>query len=193
MFHDFVWPGYRDEEPEELEGQNDSSKNALGLAAGLAGELVPEPAPEPASKVTGPTTSFGCFHCDAKDWRGCYASGRYQKCQSNQVCMTEIRQRDGELFNICMRCKERTACQNQRKNNFQGRNGQCRPSPKWKPIAGPSVCRQCCDTDRCTNNYNPGKELLTLFPRSDFEFSLTPGRFHVTVGNNPRDTFTFMR
>lgn len=112
-------------------------------------EAVPEPEPIP----TGNSTHYGCWHCDAKDWNSCYKIGSYSKCSDRQVCMTEIRERNGAVFSICMRCKLESACIAQRANNFATGFAQCRP--KKQETETPSVCRQCCAFDRCTDNYNP--------------------------------------
>ena len=69
------------------------------------------------------------------------------------VCMTEVRKRDGELFGVCMGCKAVDACLIQKANNFPPERfpWECKP----QATSGSSVCRQCCNTDDCTRNYNP--------------------------------------
>ena len=107
---------------------------------------TPTPSPTPST-----TPSYGCWHCDATNWQSCFLIGEYKTCGENQVCMTEIRERNGVMFSVCSMCKDRKACHAQRANNFVPPVAQCRP----RNPDGPSCCRQCCEFDRCTDNYNP--------------------------------------
>merc|ERR1712050_445461 len=96
---------------------------------------------------------FGCIHCNSNNMTDCLNNGEYAKCRIGEVCQTEIRKRDGEVRGVTMRCKSAVACNDNRKQNFKGdwKSRQCRPDVR----EGPSVCRQCCSTDRCTDNFNP--------------------------------------
>merc|ERR1712003_180848 len=91
-----------------------------------------------------------CFHCDAPSFLWCYQLGKVGTCGRGEVCMTEIRQRNGRVEGVCMGCKAKDACLRQKKNNFYN-PPQCRP----KAYYGDSVCRQCCNTAYCSNNFNP--------------------------------------
>ena len=83
----------------------------------------------------------------------CATEGVYQTCNTDAVCMTEVRKRNHKVYRVNLRCKARVACHDQRKQNYEGhwKHRQCRP----EIIKGPSVCRQCCETDKCTNDFNP--------------------------------------
>ena len=51
--------------------------------------------------------------------------------------MIEVRKRGGKMESVCMGCKQKRACKDNKAQNF-GRFWQCRP----KATSGPSVCRQ---------------------------------------------------
>jgi len=113
-------------------------------------EYYPEdPTPLP------PNSTVTCFHCDAPNFEECYKIGKSMECLVNEgrppVCMIEVRKRDGKMFGVCMGCKAYDACLEQKKSNFNRKPYQCRPRARY----GPSVCRQCCNDDNCTNYFNP--------------------------------------
>jgi len=95
--------------------------------------------------TTASPTTYGCWHCDATNWESCFLIGEYKTCAEAQVCMMEIRERNGMTFSVCSMCKDKDACHTQRANNFGNRGAQCRP----RTPSGPSCCRQCCEFDRC--------------------------------------------
>jgi len=97
-----------------------------------------------------------CFHCDAPTYEECVDIGESKQCAyvgtGPPTCMIELRKRNGGLFGVCMGCKAQEACLKQKENNFPldpWHPWQCRPTD----TAGPSVCRQCCDTDNCTKDF----------------------------------------
>ena len=55
------------------------------------------------------------------------------RCLHNQgSCELEIRERGGRILSIQMGCKQKLACENNKRQNFWGRNPsytQCRPEP----------------------------------------------------------------
>lgn len=97
--------------------------------------------------------SLTCYHCDAANFEQCYKIGKAKTCSGNAVCMIEVRKRKGKVSGVCMGCKNKDACLNQKSNNFpyDRRPWDCKPKAKLRP----SVCRQCCDKDNCTKNFNP--------------------------------------
>jgi len=105
---------------------------------------------------------ISCFHCDAKNYEECAKIGKWKACPENAgVCMVEMRKRGGEIESVCMGCKQKRACLDNKKQNFNGKFWQCRP----KATSGPSVCRQCCKNgEQCENfdgvNYAGWKENL---------------------------------
>jgi len=105
---------------------------------------------------------ISCFHCDAKNYDECAKIGKWKACPENAgVCMVEMRKRGGEIESVCMGCKQKRACLDNKKQNFNGKFWQCRP----KATSGPSVCRQCCKNgEQCENfdgvNYAGWKENL---------------------------------
>ncbi|CAG5113777.1 Oidioi.mRNA.OKI2018_I69.chr2.g7867.t1.cds [Oikopleura dioica] len=105
--------------------------------------------------TTGEFREVSCWHCDAVNMTQCDMIGEMKPCLGeNDVCMIEVRKREGELEQICMGCKSRRACLDNKKQNARGRwrNHQCRPEPWWKKA--PSVCRQCCnDSDNCARDF----------------------------------------
>ena len=64
-------------------------------------------------------------------------------CQTHQVCSINLRSRAGQLLKIESRCKNETACLDEKlQNGNEKRWGQCKPkSFKF------SLCRQCCRGD----------------------------------------------
>ncbi|CBY22023.1 unnamed protein product [Oikopleura dioica] len=105
---------------------------------------------------------ISCFHCDAKNYEECAKIGKWKDCPENAgVCMVEMRKRGGKIESVCMGCKQKRACLDNKKQNFKGKFWQCRP----KATSGPSVCRQCCKNgEQCENfdgvNYAGWKENL---------------------------------
>ena len=64
--------------------------------------------------------------------------------------MIEIRKRGGKMESVCMGCKQKRACLDNKKQNFSWRGWQCKP----KATFGPSVCRQCCKDAECTSYFD---------------------------------------
>merc|ERR1712037_845580 len=102
-----------------------------------------------------PAAKLSCWTCHAYSMADCNAQGSLVACQSNQEsCELEIRERQGKTEQILMGCKQKMACENNKKQNFWGNNPswtQCRPEPGYTH----SVCRQCCETDSCTKDWYP--------------------------------------
>nr|XP_026693431.1 E-selectin-like [Ciona intestinalis] len=87
-----------------------------------------------AARATGTL----CFVCDtAKSNEHCTRIGRIRRCASDQMCQNEARTTDRGV-RIWKRCKQKLACE----NNYR-QNVQCNPSELG------SICRCCCNTDRC--------------------------------------------
>lgn len=116
-----------------------------------------EPTDPPTEPPTEPPTALptlivdaglSCWHCDASDIFSCLQTGQSKTCLDNeQSCQVEIRKRDGRDEKITMGCKAIDACKINKMQNFseKAKRGQCRP----KSNKGPSVCRQCCNTQNC--------------------------------------------
>merc|ERR1712176_1047200 len=106
-------------------------------------------------KYPAPAAKLSCWTCHAYSMADCNAQGSLVACQSNQEsCELEIRERQGKTEQILMGCKQKMACENNKKQNFWGNNPswtQCRPEPGCTH----SVCRQCCETDSCTKDWYP--------------------------------------
>mgnify|MGYP000316539540 CR=1 FL=1 len=98
---------------------------------------------------------LSCFHCDAENFEKCQKIGKMKQCGGEgDVCMIELRKRDGNVSQVCMGCKSQDACQNNKIQNFEGdwHDWQCRPWAWFK--SGPSVCRQCCNSDKnCATDF----------------------------------------
>jgi len=102
-------------------------------------------------------TLLQCWHCDQPTLELCESKGMMKACRApaqghSSVCMVELRERDGDMFGVCMGCKDEATCINQQKNNFQHprqpANNQCKPDADQ----GPSVCRSCCKGFNCWGN-----------------------------------------
>lgn len=108
-----------------------------------------------------------CWKCNSNTLEQCELGGYEETCQDqNQSCELEIRERDGNVSQISMGCKQTTACKAQRNQNFNNANSkftQCRPEQGF----GHSVCRQCCSFNFCTRP-KPGKY---WFPNDRSEWS----------------------
>jgi len=117
-----------------------------------------QPKPEPPKPVIG---EDACWHCDQPTLELCKEKGMVKNCRSGNpggnVCMIEMRERDGKLFGVCMGCKDESTCLNQKYNNFLGQRPnqhQCKP----ESTQGPSVCRSCCKGKNCWgDDKNPFK------------------------------------
>jgi len=140
ILNDFIITPESEEEEEEILEFIEAKENAD--AKRLTMGLVPRN-----------LASFGCTHCFAHNMTECLNTGTYSHCQENEVCQIEIRKREGDVRWVGMRCKHIEACYDNKAQNFIGKfaDRQCRPSS----MKSPSVCRQCCATDRCTDNFNP--------------------------------------
>jgi len=138
---------------------------------GYGGGYEPTTEYYPQPTILPPNNTVTCFHCDAPTFEECYRIGKSMECMVNEgrppVCMIELRKRDGNIFGVCMGCKAHDACLEAKKNNFNRKPYQCKPRARY----GPSVCRQCCNSDHCTNNFNPydrrGWEEDLINPYSD--------------------------
>jgi len=114
--------------------------------------------------TTVATTDEACWKCDEMTYTDCAANGRYTQCGlgESSSCFYEIRETNGKLSQLCTGCKETTACNNLKAENFRDTvdntnvdtlNDQCRPSyhnqrANMRNGAQTSVCRQCSDTCR---------------------------------------------
>merc|ERR1712227_732421 len=89
---------------------------------------------------------ISCWTCRGQNMDECARNGYEQKCYAAQsACMVEVRKNDGDVVGVHMGCKAPDACWRNKSYNF-GRNAQCHP----ERVFGPSVCRQCCQTeDNC--------------------------------------------
>jgi len=116
--------------------------------------------------VTVPPVIAGtsCFKCDKMSYATCGSQGRYQICPSGDFdcCFVEVRETKTELKQLCTGCKDKTACEDNKAENFQGINSsthQCRPDYRQQRVGqrGPqtSVCRQCFMT--CDPAVDPNK------------------------------------
>ncbi|CAG5113072.1 Oidioi.mRNA.OKI2018_I69.chr2.g7217.t1.cds [Oikopleura dioica] len=118
------------------------------LAVAALAQYAPDPATTEETTTIVPNTGLSCWHCDAKNMTECESIGEQKECADNaQVCMVEVRKRNGVLESVCMGCKWPKACVDNKKQNFKGKwkEQQCKPWAWYKK--GASVCRQCCNAD----------------------------------------------
>lgn len=114
---------------------------------------------------TGIDTFNACFTCDATGddastlMTACQATGKLVQCETDSLCLLEVRKRSGKYVGIRTLCKSKVACEDQQKQNFGPGpllRQQCRPEDNLTSRRfGPSVCRQCfqtCDGDSSTND-----------------------------------------
>ena len=80
--------------------------------------------------------SYGesCWKCDQMTYQDCAALGRYDECSLGErnSCFFEVREKEGELDQLCMGCKATEACLALKRDNFHDVNfphisDQCRP------------------------------------------------------------------
>merc|ERR1711892_449873 len=116
-----------------------------------------QPQPQQPQQPVIDETLLQCWHCDQPTLELCESKGMMKACRApaqghSSVCMVELRERDGDMFGVCMGCKDEATCINQQKNNFQHprqpANNQCKPDADQ----GPSVCRSCCKGFNCWGN-----------------------------------------
>lgn len=119
--------------------------------------------------TTTPTTTTTvvmgdkCWKCDAMTYATCASTGSFQECPlgDKDCCFVEIREQNQKLQQLCTGCKERTACEQNRLENFKDPTAvninmlldQCKPDYRQQKIGRrapqQSVCRQCFST--CDN------------------------------------------
>merc|ERR1712130_139408 len=130
----------------EYEGSEQSMMNDVGNYR-FTTTQVPEESEESTEMVGN---GRKCFHCNSKSFTECQETGQYKQCLGDtDVCMVELRKRNGNIRKVQLGYKQELACENDKVNNFNGKwaEWQCRP---WKWMRhGPSVCRQCCKKDGC--------------------------------------------
>jgi len=104
--------------------------------------------------VTTTFTGTTCWKCDAMTYEMCAVEGKFQQCPLGDLdcCFIEVRERKQKLQQLCTGCKAKTACEDNKMENFVGvpATYQCRPDyryQKYGRAAGrQSVCRQCFKT-----------------------------------------------
>ena len=112
-----------------------------------------------------------CWQCDAMSYTQCAGSGTWQTCPLGDLdcCFVEVRSKYMKLQQLCTGCKDKRACEDNRKQNFAVQDDtsirplldQCRPSfylqmknKRWG--SQQSVCRQCfrtCDPSQFGGRY----------------------------------------
>jgi len=120
--------------------------------------------------TTTTTTTLGdgvkCWKCDAMTFATCASGGSWQTCPlgDKDCCFVEIRETKQKLQQLCTGCKDKTACEDNKAENFVDPAAvnylldQCKPDYRQQKIGrrGPqqSVCRQCfrtCDPNGTGN------------------------------------------
>jgi len=97
------------------------------------------------------TTCFGAGADTASTLAACDANTTIETCDDYDVCMIEVRRRNGQIVDMRTGCKAKHACLNLQRINFYGVTQpfytQCRPEdPLTGRRFGASVCRQCFPT-----------------------------------------------
>lgn len=106
-----------------------------------------------ATHVELELADFQCLTCNAVNTTQCAAEGTYETCFVGQTCHFELREKNGIQIQVIKGCKQEHSCHDQRKQNFTNgkrHHQQCRPGHQ----RGPSVCRKCCKTENCTENFD---------------------------------------
>lgn len=117
--------------------------------------------------TTQPSPGQKCWKCDAMTYATCASTGSYEECPLGDLdcCFVEVRETKQKLQQLCTGCKDRTACEDNRAENFNGMtNGmqfQCRSDYRYQRFgqraAQQSVCRQCfnkCDPSTTAGQAN---------------------------------------
>jgi len=118
--------------------------------------------PTTTSTTSTTTTTLGpgtkCWKCDAMTYATCASSGSWQTCPKGDedCCFVEIREQEQKLQQLCTGCKDKTACEDNRAENFVNSAAvnflldQCKPDYRQQKIGRrapqQSVCRQCFQT-----------------------------------------------
>merc|ERR1712176_571115 len=104
------------------------------------------------------TPGIKCWKCDAMSYATCASAGSWQTCPlgDKDCCFVEIREQEQKLQQLCTGCKDKTACEDNKAENFKDVLAvnflldQCKPDYRQQKIGrrGPqqSVCRQCFQT-----------------------------------------------
>jgi len=97
-----------------------------------------------------------CWKCDAMTYATCASGGDYENCSlgDKDCCFIEVRTTHTKLQQLCTGCKDKTACEDNKAENFEGTNmddAQCRPQMLQQKTNSrhqnqQSVCRQCFNT-----------------------------------------------
>jgi len=112
------------------------------------------------TSTTTTTLSDGvkCWKCDAMTYATCASTGSWQLCPlgDKDCCFVEIREQKQKLQQLCTGCKDKTACEDNRAENFKDVSAinnmldQCRPDYRQQKMGRrspqQSVCRQCFQT-----------------------------------------------
>jgi len=112
--------------------------------------------------TTTTTTTLGdgvkCWKCDAMTFATCASGGSWQTCPlgDKDCCFVEIRETKQKLQQLCTGCKDKTACEDNKAENFLNPAAtnflldQCKPDYRQQKIGQrspqQSVCRQCFQT-----------------------------------------------
>merc|ERR1712037_943195 len=77
-------------------------KLLITLAVSALAQTYAPPTTEETTTIV-PNTGLSCFHCDAANMTECQEIGEQKACADNaQVCMIEVRKRNGVLESVCM-------------------------------------------------------------------------------------------
>jgi len=97
-----------------------------------------------------------CWKCDAMTYATCASGGSYENCGlgDRDCCFVEVRTTHTKLQQLCTGCKDKTACEDNKAENFEGTDmddAQCRPQMLQQKTNSrhqnqQSVCRQCFNT-----------------------------------------------
>lgn len=116
--------------------------------------VVPVVTTTPNTPAPTTTVQSGqkCWKCDAMTYASCASTGYYETCPLGDLdcCFVEVREQQQQLQQLCTGCKDKTACEDNKAENFIGSltlHHQCRPDYRQQRIGrrGPqqSTCRQC--------------------------------------------------
>jgi len=112
------------------------------------------------------TPGIKCWKCDAMSYATCASAGSWQTCPlgDKDCCFVEIREQEQKLQQLCTGCKDKTACEDNRAENFLSTTAtnneidQCIPDYREQKIGRrspqQSVCRQCFQTCDPTGSGN---------------------------------------
>ena len=106
---------------------NDQSDSGSGDSEGSGSYYQPNPTNQPNTPPA--VSSLSCWRCEnALTWGECASSGHLEHCEeSADSCQLTVRKRDGKYESITTGCKQKEACENN-KRKVQNKNCSRAPS-----------------------------------------------------------------